>query len=95
MCYAPFWFKGRKHVIGIGMIPRGEVGLIFAEKALATGVFDIGLFSAATMMVVVTTFVAPPLLRWTFPPIQSAGPREEQESNRWSTDRFVNCASWQ
>ncbi len=76
--YAPFWFKGRKHVIGIGMIPRGEVGLIFAEKALATGVFDIGLFSAATMMVVVTTFVAPPLLRWTFPPIQSAGPREEQ-----------------
>ncbi len=76
--YSPFWFKGRKHVIGIGMIPRGEVGLIFAEKALATGVFDIGLFSAATMMVVATTFVAPPLLRWTFPPKESEGPQEEQ-----------------
>ncbi len=76
--YSPFWFKGRKHVIGIGMIPRGEVGLIFAEKALATGVFDIGLFSAATMMVVATTFVAPPLLRWTFPPVKATGPKEEQ-----------------
>lgn len=76
--YSPYWFKGRKHVIGIGMIPRGEVGLIFAEKALATGVFDIGLFSAATLMVVVTTFVAPPLLRWTFPPLESEGPQEQQ-----------------
>lgn len=79
MCgYSPFWFKGRKHVIGIGMIPRGEVGLIFAEKAYATGVFDSGLFSAATMMVVVTTFIAPPLLRWTFPPVEPQGPKEEQ-----------------
>lgn len=76
--YSPFWFKGRKHVIGIGMIPRGEVGLIFAEKALATGVFDIGMFSAATIMVVATTFVAPPLLRWTFPPLESDEPQEEQ-----------------
>jgi Kef-type K+ transport system membrane component KefB len=29
--YAPWWFKGRKAVIGVGMIPRGEVGLIFAR----------------------------------------------------------------
>src|SRR5208283_475646 len=28
--YAPFWFRGRKLVVGVGMIPRGEVGLIFA-----------------------------------------------------------------
>ena len=28
--WAPFWWKGRKLVIGVGMIPRGEVGLIFA-----------------------------------------------------------------
>jgi Kef-type K+ transport system membrane component KefB len=26
--YAPFWLKGNKKVIGVGMIPRGEVGLI-------------------------------------------------------------------
>src|SRR5205085_2742606 len=32
--YAPFWFPGRKSVIGVGMVPRGEVGLIFAQKGL-------------------------------------------------------------
>ena len=35
--YAPFWFRGKKAVIGVGMIPRGEVGLIFAQMGLATG----------------------------------------------------------
>ena len=61
--YAPFWFKGNKTVIGVGMIPRGEVGLIFAQMGLSTGVFNGGLFTAATLMVVVTTFIAPPLLK--------------------------------
>ena len=51
--YAPFWFRGNKNVIGVGMIPRGEVGLIFAQMGLATGVFDPGLFSAVTLMVMV------------------------------------------
>src|SRR5207248_955064 len=71
--YAPFWFKGKKNVIGVGMIPRGEVGLIFAQLGLATRVFDAGLFSAVTLMVIVTTFMAPPLLKWLFPP-RDAGP---------------------
>jgi Kef-type K+ transport system membrane component KefB len=65
--YAPFWFRGRKAVIGVGMIPRGEVGLIFAQMGLTTGVFDAGLFSAVTLMVMVTTFLAPPLLKLLFP----------------------------
>lgn len=66
--YTPFWFQGNKSVIGVGMIPRGEVGLIFAQMGLATKVFDDSLFSAATLMVMVTTFLAPPLLRLLFPP---------------------------
>ncbi len=61
--YVPFWFKGNKTVIGVGMIPRGEVGLIFAQMGLSTGVFQEGLFTAATLMVLVTTFVAPPILK--------------------------------
>ena len=44
--YAPFWFRGNKTVIGVGMVPRGEVGLIFAQMGLATDVFDAGLFGA-------------------------------------------------
>jgi Kef-type K+ transport system membrane component KefB len=65
--YAPFWFRGRKAVIGVGMIPRGEVGLIFAQMGLADGVFGAELFSAVTLVVMVTTFVAPPMLKWLLP----------------------------
>ena len=69
--YVPFWFRGKKAVIGVGMIPRGEVGLIFAQMGLAAGVFDKALFSAVTLMVMVTTFLAPPLLRVLFPPVKT------------------------
>jgi Kef-type K+ transport system membrane component KefB len=77
--YAPFWFRGRKHVIGVGMIPRGEVGLIFAQMGLGRGVFDASLFSAITLMVMVTTFLAPPLLKLLFPaaPTDHEPPRPE------------------
>jgi Kef-type K+ transport system membrane component KefB len=62
--YAPFWFKGKKSLIGIAMIPRGEVGLIFARMGLATGALTSQLYSAIAMMVLVTTFMTPPLLAW-------------------------------
>jgi len=45
------------------MVPRGEVGLIFAQTGLAAGVLDAGLFSAITLMVIVTTLIAPPALK--------------------------------
>jgi len=61
--YAAWWFRGDKRVVGAAMIPRGEVGLIFAQMGLATGVLTVPLFSALTLMVMVTTFVAPPLLQ--------------------------------
>jgi len=62
--YSPFWFKGRKSLIGIAMIPRGEVGLIFARMGLATGALTAHLYSAIALMVLVTTFITPPLLAW-------------------------------
>jgi Kef-type K+ transport system membrane component KefB len=68
--YAPWWFRGKKLVIGVGMVPRGEVGLIFAQMGLASKVFDAAMFSAVTLMVMVTTFLAPPLLRVLFPPVK-------------------------
>jgi Kef-type K+ transport system membrane component KefB len=73
--FSPFWFKGKKTVIGVGMIPRGEVGLIFAQMGLTSGVLTTGLFSALTLMVMVTTFLAPPLLKLLFPPRADARPR--------------------
>ena len=57
-----FQLNVNKLVIGIGMIPRGEVGLIFASMGLMTGVFTKSEYSAVTIMVMLTTFIAPPLL---------------------------------
>src|SRR3954454_6851734 len=58
------WKRGlRRLVIGVGMIPRGEVGLIFAQIGLSSRLLDAGLYSAVALMVVLTTFVAPALLR--------------------------------
>lgn len=70
--YAPFWIRGKKSAIGVGMIPRGEVGLIFAQIGLSAGVFDAGLFGAVALMVMATTFIAPPLLRILLPPLPNA-----------------------
>jgi Kef-type K+ transport system membrane component KefB len=52
--------------IGVGMIPRGEVGLIFAAVGAASGVIDKSLTAAIIVMVILTTFLAPPLLRLVF-----------------------------
>jgi Kef-type K+ transport system membrane component KefB len=66
--YAPWRFSGRKIVVGVAMIPRGEVGLIFAQMGLVTGVLTPALFSAIMLMVLATTFVAPPWLRYLLAP---------------------------
>jgi Kef-type K+ transport system membrane component KefB len=60
--FTPFWFKGRKLLIGVAMIPRGEVGLIFAQMGLATAALTAQLYSAIAMMVLVTTLITPLLL---------------------------------
>ena len=56
--------------IGLGMIPRGEVGLIFANLGLGltlhgVPVIDERVFSAVVMMVVLTALVTPPALKWS------------------------------
>ena len=60
--YAPLGFRGRKLLVGVAMVPRGEVGLIFAQMGLASGAIDGGVFGAIMVMVLVTTFVTPPAL---------------------------------
>jgi Kef-type K+ transport system membrane component KefB len=49
--------------VGIGMLPRGEVGLIFAALGKSLGVLDDKLFSSIVIMIVVTTLITPPLLK--------------------------------
>lgn len=51
-----------KLIVGIGMIPRGEVGLIFATIGMTAGVFDANAFSLVVIMVILTTLLTPPIL---------------------------------
>jgi Kef-type K+ transport system membrane component KefB len=53
----------RRWVVGVGMVPRGEVGLIFAGTGLAIGVVTADLYSALVVTVMLTTFAAPPWLK--------------------------------
>ncbi len=52
--------------IGVGMIPRGEVGLVFAGIGSASGAIAKPLEVAIIVMVILTTFLAPPFLRVAF-----------------------------
>ncbi|MGK7925343.1 MAG: cation:proton antiporter, partial [Spirulina sp.] len=56
----------KKLAIGVGMIPRGEVGLVFAGVGAASGALSSATEAAIIMMVITTTFIAPPLLRVVF-----------------------------
>lgn len=61
--------KVRKLVVGVGMIPRGEVGLIFASIGMGLGVINAEEFSVIVIVVILTTLITPlilaPLLRRT------------------------------
>lgn len=80
-CSLAIFTKGINRVaIGLGMIPRGEVGLIFAgigaklylnNEAVISG----GTFSAVVIMVIVTTLVTPPVLKWSM--IRGGPPPQE------------------
>jgi Kef-type K+ transport system membrane component KefB len=51
-------------LVGFGMIPRGEVGLIFANVGLSHNLITTDMFTAIVLTVMATTFVTPPLLQW-------------------------------
>ncbi len=64
--WAAPWTRFRRLVVGVGMVPRGEVGLIFAEIGRRSGVLGDEIFGAVLLMVMVTTFIAPPALKSLF-----------------------------
>lgn len=73
--------------VAVGMVPRGEVGLIFAGigTTLALGgepLLPAGLFSAVVLMVLVTTLAAPVGLRWAFARLARRGDAGPEGSER-------------
>lgn len=52
--------------VGIGMIPRGEVALAVTSMAMSRGLMDSSQFSSTVVLVLVTTLITPPVLKWSF-----------------------------
>ena len=67
----------KKIAIGVGMIPLGEVDLVFAGISSAKGALLESMEAAIIMMVILTTFVALPLLRVTFKTPQAIADTEQ------------------
>ena len=67
------WGKVRRAFIGAGMVPRGEVGLIFASVGLSSGALSEPIFVSVLVAVFLTTFVAPPLLKVLRPAPSASG----------------------
>lgn len=64
-CGLAAWGLGKREAvtIGVGMAPRGEVGIVVAMVGLSRGVISVDIFSVVIMMSVLTTLLTPPLLR--------------------------------
>ncbi|MGH9667133.1 MAG: cation:proton antiporter, partial [Bryobacteraceae bacterium] len=52
--------------VGVGMIPRGEVGMVVAQLGLVLGVIPRDVYSVVVFMAVATTIVAPPFIKIAF-----------------------------
>jgi len=52
--------------VGLGMISRGEVGLIIATIGVNAGILSEAVFTVVVFVVLVTTIITPPLVRWSF-----------------------------
>ena len=84
--------KADKFVIGVGMVPRGEVGLIFATIGVSVGVFDDELYAVVLLVVLLTTVIAPPLLRWRLasslgPDTPAGDPDSPEPAGGWTVVR--------
>ena len=68
--FSAFFLRGESRlkqlIIGTAMIPRGEVGLIFANVGLNAGVLNNDVYAAIILVVTITTLVAPFSLRWLY-----------------------------
>ncbi len=67
-CGAGAWSLGLKRAaqVGLGMMPRGEVGIVVAQIGLSLGVIEARLYAVVLFMAVATTLIAPPLLTVLF-----------------------------
>lgn len=63
--------------VGVGMVPRGEVGMVIAQIGLGLGAVSQTTYGVVVGMAVATTVIAPPLLNWAFRGAERETPKEE------------------
>lgn len=78
-CGLGAWPLGRADAIriGVGMVPRGEVGMVVAQIGLAMGVIARDIYGVVVFMAVATTIVTPPLLKLAYRGAEHPGAAEE------------------
>jgi Kef-type K+ transport system membrane component KefB len=67
-CSIGAWGMSRREMaqVGVGMVPRGEVGIVVAQIGLGLGVIEQSFFASVLFMAVATTLIAPPLIKVFF-----------------------------
>ncbi|HEX9173133.1 MAG TPA: cation:proton antiporter [Telluria sp.] len=55
-----------RFAIGLAMVPRGEVGLIFAELGRSSGIFDGEIYAAMVVVIALTTLLPPFVMKWLY-----------------------------
>ena len=63
--------------VGLGMVPRGEVGMVVAQLGASMGVISAGVYGVVVSMAIFTTIVAPPFLKLAYQGVPMGEPREE------------------
>jgi len=63
-CSLPVWGMGRRSagIVGVGMVPRGEVGILVATVGLSQAIIGESLYAVVVTMSIVTTLLVPPVL---------------------------------
>jgi len=67
--------------VGVGMVPRGEVGMVVAQIGLGLGVIGDEIYGVAVFMAVMTTIAAPPLLKWAYRDATAGAPTVGQSAS--------------
>jgi Kef-type K+ transport system membrane component KefB len=78
-CGAGAWALGRVEMlrVGLGMVPRGEVGMIVAQIGLSMGIIERPIYGVVVFMAVATTLVTPLLVKYAFRDAEHEQPQEE------------------
>ncbi|QAU22706.1 cation:proton antiporter [Dyella sp. M7H15-1] len=63
-------------IVGFGMVPRGEVGVVIASLGLAAGVFNDQMYAIIVAMSLLTAMVTPPILAWLLRHVVKGSPAQ-------------------